>query len=169
MFNIDSVRQDTKAHMYEDLIQFAEGLFYEERDAIANMSNLASLLYNILPEVNWAGFYLFKEEQLVLGPFHGKPACIRINLGKGVCGTAAETRKTQLVKDVHAFEGHIACDGDTNSEIVIPMIYKNKLIGVLDLDSPVKERFDEEDKGALEGIVKKLLEACDWKETGYDI
>lgn len=165
MFNINSVRNDTKNNMYEDLIQFADGLFYEEQDAIANMSNLASLLFNILPDVNWAGFYLYKDNQLVLGPFNGKPACIRIALGKGVCGTAADTLETQLVRDVHTYPGHIACDGDTNSEIVIPMVMDSQLIGVLDLDSPVKARFDEIDKQALEKIVNKLLEACDWKEN----
>jgi len=147
--------------MYEDMNDFITGLLFEERDAIANMSNVASLLYHILPEVNWAGFYLFKEETLVLGPFHGKPACIRITIGRGVCGTAASSQKTQLVNDVHGFKGHIACDGDTNSEIVIPMVKEGRLIGVLDLDSPIKARFNEEDQVALEAIVETLLAGSD--------
>ena len=161
MFDISAVRQDSKKNMYEDMTGFIDGLFFEERDAIANMANLASLLYNIMMDVNWAGFYLFKEDQLVLGPFHGKPACIRIAMGRGVCGTAAATLETQLVVDVHRFEGHIACDGDTNSEIVIPMVKEGRLVGVLDIDSPVTGRFDQEDQRALESIVDKLLAASD--------
>ena len=161
MFDISTVRTDTKKGMYEDLLSFAEGLFYEERDAVANMGNMASLIYHILPDVNWSGFYLFKEEMLVLGPFHGKPACIRIPLGKGVCGTAAKMKETQLVPDVHAFSGHIACDGETASEIVIPLIKGGRLVGVLDLDSPVKDRFDEEDQHYLEVLADKLVMASD--------
>ena len=162
MFDLSVVRNESKVAMYEDMNDFITGIFFEERDALANMSNLTSLLYHIMPEVNWAGFYLYKEEQLVLGPFHGKPACIRITIGRGVCGTAAATKTTQLVMDVHRFEGHIACDGDTNSEIVIPMIKDGQMIGVLDIDSPIKARFDSEDQVALEAIVAKLLEASDF-------
>ena len=162
MFDFSVVRSDSKAVLYEDMGDFINGLFFEERNAIANMSNLASLLYHIMPEVSWAGFYLFKEEQLVLGPFHGKPACIRIALGKGVCGTAARERKTQLVRDVHAFAGHIACDGDTNSEIVVPMVKDSQLIGVLDIDSKVTGRFDAEDQKALEAIVELLMKSSDF-------
>lgn len=162
MFDLSVVRTESKSAMYADMNDFITGLFFEERDAIANMANLASLLYNILPEVNWAGFYLYKEGELVLGPFGGKPACIRIAMGKGVCGAAAERRETQVVKDVHAFPGHIACDGATKAEIVVPMVHEGRLIGVMDLDSPIKERFDEEDQGALEAVVHKLLAACDW-------
>ncbi len=162
MFDINVVRKDSKKDTYEDLKSFAEGLFYEEGDKLANMSNLASLLYHCLDQVNWAGFYLYKDNQLVLGPFHGKPACIRIELGKGVCGTAASTEETQLVRDVHSYPGHIACDGDTNSEIVIPMVKDGRLLGVLDLDSPVLDRFDAEDQLGLEAILTMLLEACDW-------
>ncbi len=162
MFDISVVRSDSKAGMYEDMGDFIRGLFFEERNAIANMSNLASLLYHIMPEVSWAGFYLYKEEQLVLGPFQGKPACIRIALGKGVCGTAAGERKTQLVRDVHAFAGHIACDGDTNSEIVLPMVKDGQLVGVLDIDSKITERFDTEDQMALEAIVELLMKASDF-------
>lgn len=162
MYDITQVYGQTKEEMYDNLLLFANGLVGEERDAIANMANVAALIYHTLSGVNWAGFYLFKEEQLVLGPFHGKPACIRIAIGKGVCGTAADTRETQLVKDVHTFPGHIACDGDTNSEIVIPMIYENKLIGVLDLDSPILGRFDEQDQIYLERLVTELMTKCQW-------
>lgn len=162
MFDIAVVRKDTKKNMYDDLTDFMDGLFYDERDPIANLANLASLLYNILPNVNWAGFYLYKGDQLVLGPFHGKPACIRINLDRGVCGAAGRLKTTQLVPDVHAFPGHIACDGDTNSEIVVPIIQGGKLIGVLDIDSPVKGNFDEQDQRYLEELVAKLIMACDF-------
>lgn len=162
MFDISTVRTGSKQGMYEDMGDFINGLFLDERDPIANMSNLASLLYNIMPEVNWAGFYIFKEEQLVLGPFHGKPACIRIPLGKGVCGTAAASRETQLVRNVHSFPGHIACDGDTRSEIVVPMVKEGRLIGVLDIDSPIAARFEQEDQEALERIVSTLLAASDF-------
>lgn len=168
MFDLSLVRTENKAAMYEDMNDFITGLFFEERDALANMSNLASLLYHCLSEVNWAGFYLYKEEQLVLGPFQGKPACIRITLGRGVCGTAATCKTTQLVMDVHGFKGHIPCDGDTNSEIVIPMIMNGHLIGVLDIDSPIKARFDSEDQVALEAIVTKLLEASDFYPNRRD-
>jgi GAF domain-containing protein len=159
MFDMSVIRTESKEVFYEDLNSFVDGLLYEEHDAIANMSNLASLLYHMMVNVNWAGFYLFKENQLVLGPFNGKPACIRIHLGIGVCGRAAQDQETQLVRDVHAFEGHIACDGDTNSEIVIPMVKEGVLLGVLDIDSPLLNRFDERDQKALELVVEKLLSA----------
>ncbi|RDV26189.1 GAF domain-containing protein [Alteromonas aestuariivivens] len=123
------------------------------------MANISSLLFNQLPAVNWAGFYLYKQEQLVLGPFQGQPACIRIPMGKGVCGTAAATRETQLVEDVHQFKGHIACDAASNSEIVIPLVIGDELIGVLDIDSPEFGRFSEQDKQGLEQIAAALLES----------
>lgn len=135
----------------------AKGLVSGESDMIANMANLSALLFNQLEDVNWAGFYLYKEDQLVLGPFQGLPACIRIPMGKGVCGTAAETRETQLVKDVHAFPGHIACDAASNSEIVIPVIHNDTLVGVLDIDSPSLSRFDEEDLAGLAETVTILV------------
>jgi GAF domain-containing protein len=128
-----------------------------ERDWIANLANSAALLYHSLPDLNWAGFYLLKEGELVVGPFQGKPACVRIALGKGVCGTAAERRTTQLVRDVHEFPGHIACDAASNSEIVVPMIRNGELLGVLDLDSPKLARFDEQDREGLERFVATLL------------
>ncbi|HWK50885.1 MAG TPA: GAF domain-containing protein [Steroidobacter sp.] len=130
-----------------------------EPDWIANLANSAALLYHSLPDLNWAGFYLLKDGELVVGPFQGKPACVRIALGKGVCGTAAAQKKTQVVRDVHEFAGHIACDSASNSEIVVPMIRDGELIGVLDLDSPKLARFDAEDRDGLEGFVAALLAA----------
>ena len=123
---------------------------------VTNLANAAALLYNSLPDINWAGFYLLENGTLVLGPFQGKPACVKIPLGRGVCGTAAKENKTLCVDDVHKFEGHIACDSASNSEIVIPLNSGEKLIGVLDIDSPVFSRFTEEDKTGLEEFVKTL-------------
>ncbi|WP_245953149.1 GAF domain-containing protein [Alteromonas aestuariivivens] len=144
---------------YTQLVEQARSLVSGESDLIANMANISSLLFNQLPAVNWAGFYLYKQEQLVLGPFQGQPACIRIPMGKGVCGTAAATRETQLVEDVHQFKGHIACDAASNSEIVIPLVIGDELIGVLDIDSPEFGRFSEQDKQGLEQIAAALLES----------
>jgi len=145
-----------KNSFYESLISQAKGLVEGETDLIANMANLSALLFNQLDNVNWAGFYLYKEEQLVLGPFQGQPACIRIPMGKGVCGTAAQTLTVQRVEDVHLFEGHIACDAASNSEIVIPILKEGALVGVLDIDSPVFGRFDEVDEKGLAQIVSVL-------------
>ena len=125
-----------------------------ETDAVANMANVSAVLFNYLENLNWAGFYILKNGQLVLGPFQGKPACVRIALGRGVCGTCAKTGQTQVVKNVHEFAGHIACDSASNSEIVIPVFKGKELWGVLDIDSPVLARFDETDKLYLEKIVK---------------
>lgn len=161
MFNIEHFKDLDKKDFYESLLFFAKGLMDGESDLIANLANISSLLFNTMSDVNWAGFYMFKEDQLVLGPFNGKPACIRIEIGKGVCGSAVSTRQTQLVKDVHEFPGHIACDGDTNSEIVIPIIANNQMIGVLDLDSPIKNRFNKEDQQNLEVLVSMIIDACD--------
>ncbi|MEA5094606.1 MAG: GAF domain-containing protein [Sedimentibacter saalensis] len=127
-----------------------EGLISEEPDWLANLSNAAALLWMLMDDINWAGFYVYKNGELVLGPFQGKPACTHIQIGKGVCGTAAEQRKTQLVKNVHEFPGHIACDSQSNSEIVIPLLIENKIVGVLDIDSPKLGRFDQTDKEYLE-------------------
>ncbi|GGW88476.1 GAF domain-containing protein [Alteromonas halophila] len=146
-----------KQQDYKTLIGQAQSLITGEHDLIANMANISALLFNQLEHVNWAGFYLFKEEQLVLGPFQGQPACIRIPMGQGVCGTAAAQRQTQVVADVHAFAGHIACDAASNSEIVIPLIKDNALIGVLDIDSPEFGRFDDEDKAGLTAICDALI------------
>ncbi len=160
MFHIDQTTQQNKTYFYNNLMLQAEGLMEGESDYIANMANLSSLLFLLFEDVNWAGFYLMKEEQLVLGPFQGKPACIRIQLGRGVCGTAAMELRTQVVPDVHLYPGHIACDGETNSEIVVPMIQNGSCIGVLDMDSPVHGKFDEIDRVNLELLVALLIKQC---------
>jgi len=146
-----------KTAFYTLLNQQAIAIIVSEYDLIANMANISALLFNQLSDINWAGFYLYKENQLVLGPFQGQVACIRIPMGKGVCGTAAEQRQTQCVKDVHEFAGHIACDAASNSEIVIPIIINNRLIAVLDIDSPIISRFDDDDKQGLESLVEKFV------------
>ena len=142
-----------KKKQYELINAQVQALISGESDMIANMANIAAVLFNNLEQVNWAGFYLFKEEQLVLGPFQGQPACIRIPMGKGVCGTAASRRETMVVKDVHEFAGHIACDAASNSEVVVPIVVNDQLIGVLDIDSPITERFDNDDREGLETLV----------------
>ena len=151
----------SKAELYEELRQQALALLEGERDPIANAANLASLIFHALPELNWAGFYRMVDGELVLGPFHGKPACVRIALGKGVCGTAARERRTIVVPDVDKFPGHIACDSASRSEVVIPMVHHGKVIGVLDLDSPKLARFDEADARGLEALVHAYLAASD--------
>ncbi|WP_070155563.1 GAF domain-containing protein [Sphingobium phenoxybenzoativorans] len=156
MFAFDPDRAAPKAVLYDDLSSAAFAVTEGERDAIANMANLSALIWQYLPGLNWAGFYRLIGDELVLGPFQGKSACIRIAMGKGVCGTAAATRKTQCVADVHAFPGHIACDADSRSEIVVPIVHEGRLIGVLDLDSPEPARFDGEDAAALEAIVERI-------------
>jgi GAF domain-containing protein len=149
--------EGAKPDQYAQLGQQLAALIGDERDFVANMANMAALLFHQLPDLNWAGFYLMRDGELVLGPFQGKPACIRIPLGRGVCGTAAATRETQVVPDVHAFPGHIACDADSRSEIVVPLILDGALIGVLDLDSPKPGRFDEDDRAGLETAAGLLL------------
>lgn len=133
-----------------------QALIYEESSQVANMANAAALLNFFLDDINWVGFYLYDGQELVLGPFQGLPACIRIPLGKGVCGTSAERRETLRIEDVHAFPGHIACDAASNSEIVVPIVKDGRLIGVLDIDSPLKGRFDAEDQAFLEQFVATL-------------
>ena len=148
----------SKTELYENLQSQLRSLLEGEHDFIANAANTAALLYHSLPHVNWAGFYLYKEGELVLGPFQGNPACIRIALGKGVCGTAAELRQTVVVANVHEFPGHIACDSASNAEIVVPLIKDEQLIGVLDLDSPSLGRFDDEDARGLNELVEIFVE-----------
>jgi len=143
--------------MYSSLCKQASALISGEYDWTANLANLSALLFNQLSDINWAGFYLYKERELVLGPFQGQVACVRIPMGKGVCGTAAEKRQTMLVEDVHDFAGHIACDAASNSEIVVPIILNGALVGVLDIDSPLYARFDEEDQHGLEQIVVAIV------------
>lgn len=147
---------------YELIAEQLKGLVENERDTIANLANASALLYMSMREINWAGFYLVRDGGLVLGPFQGKPACIRIALGKGVCGTAAQTSQTQLVKNVHEFPGHIACDGASNSEIVIPLHKDGRVAAVLDIDSPLLSRFDEADQAGLEHIAKIIEGSCDF-------
>lgn len=146
----------TKTQIYDNLSPQITSLLEAETDVIANMANMAAVLFQGLPQVNWAGFYILRTEELVLGPFQGKPACVRIALGRGVCGTCAKTDKTQIVKDVHQFPGHIACDSASRSEIVVPIFKNKKIWGVLDIDSPIEERFDETDRLYLEKIVREF-------------
>ena len=156
-FKIDA---DDKATMYRDLASALEGLVAGEPDAIANMANASGLIYETLPDVNWVGFYRNIDGELVLGPFQGRPACIRIPFGQGVCGAAAETLQVQRVEDVHAFPGHIACDAASASELVVPIVRDGKLLAVLDLDSPEKARFTAEDEAgciALGEILSRVI------------
>lgn len=155
MYQFD-ITAGSKADLYRDLLGALDALTADEPDAIANMANAAALVWQYLPDLNWAGFYRMVGGELVLGPFQGKAACIRIPLGKGVCGTAAATRKTQLVEDVHAFPGHIACDAASRSELVVPIVHDGLLIGVLDLDSPEPARFDAEDAAGCEALCARL-------------
>jgi L-methionine (R)-S-oxide reductase len=148
-----------KPELYADLASQLEGLLAGESDLIANTANMAAVIYHGLPDLNWAGLYLMKGGELVLGPFQGKPACIRIPVGRGVCGTAAETRASQVVPDVHAFPGHIACDAASRSELVVPLVVRNQVIGVLDLDSPSPNRFDAEDQRGVEAIAQAFVDS----------
>ena len=145
-----------KPALYHDLLTALDALTEDEPDAIANMANAAALIWEYLPDLNWAGFYRALGGELVLGPFQGKAACIRISFGKGVCGAAAQTRETQLVADVHAFPGHIACDAASASELVVPIIHDGRLLGVLDLDSPLPGRFDAADAAGCEALMQRL-------------
>lgn len=142
----------SKPQIYRELSLMAEGLFHGERDAIANAANLSGLLWMGVADLNWAGFYFLRGGVLVLGPFQGKPACVRIALGSGVCGSAAGTRKTIIVPDVEAFPGHISCDAASRSELVVPLLSGGRLVGVLDLDSPVLGRFDLDDANGIESL-----------------
>jgi len=159
MFQAAQLRAAGKAEQYAELAEQARGLLHGERDRIANAANFAALVYQSLADLNWAGFYFFDGNELVVGPFQGKPACVRIALGKGVCGTAAQTRQTQVVRDVHAFPGHIACDADSRSEIVVPLYAGDALIGVWDVDSPKLARFDDEDREGMERLAGIFVES----------
>ncbi|UVI39974.1 GAF domain-containing protein [Qipengyuania spongiae] len=158
MYDFRPAAGTPKPELYRQLHDAAEALTTGERDGVANMANIAALLWEFLDEVNWTGFYRNVGGELVLGPFVGRPACIRIPFGTGVCGAAAESRTTQLVRDVHAFPGHIACDGDTKSELVVPVIRDGEVVAVIDLDSPVEGRFDEEDAAGIERLAAMLLD-----------
>jgi L-methionine (R)-S-oxide reductase len=161
MFAVKESASASAAERYAELLSQARALFEGERDFTANAANLASLLYHTLPDLNWAGFYWMKGGELVLGPFQGKPACVRIALGRGVCGTAARERRTIVVPDVHAFPGHIACDSASNSEIVVPLLRGGEVVGVMDLDSPVIGRFTQEDAAGLEPLARLFVESSD--------
>ena len=162
MFRATALPADSdRPAAYRLLLEQAEALIGPERDRTANAANLASLLYHALPGVNWRGYYWRRGEELVLGPFQGQPACVRIAIGAGVCGTAAATRRTQRVDDVEAFPGHIACDAASRSEIVIPLLRDGELLGVLDIDSPEPARFTAEDQAGLEAIAAAFLRLSD--------
>jgi L-methionine (R)-S-oxide reductase len=149
----------SKPEQYGQLLEQARGLLHGEHDRIANAANLSALVYHALPDLNWVGFYFFDGTELVVGPFQGLPACVRIALDKGVCGAAARTRQTHRVADVHAFPGHIACDAASRSELVVPLVAGDTLIGVFDLDSPIPARFDADDQAGLEAIATAYVES----------
>jgi len=159
MFTASALRASSKTDQYAELADQARGLLHGERDRIANAANFSALVYGALDDLNWAGFYFYDGRELVVGPFQGRPACVRIALDKGVCGAAASTRQTQVVRDVHAFPGHIACDAASRSEIVIPLITDGKLLGVFDVDSPKLARFDGDDRAGMEQLVKIYIDS----------
>lgn len=152
MFVTRTIDAGGKPEFYRDLCRQLLALLEDERDPIANAANTAALLYQLMPDLNWAGFYFLRGEELVLGPFQGKPACVRIATGKGVCGTAVVRRQSVIVADVHAFPGHIACDAASRSELVVPLMRDNAVVGVIDLDSPVPARFDDDDRDGIEAV-----------------
>ncbi|MDQ0224582.1 GAF domain-containing protein [Metabacillus niabensis] len=156
MFHVENYK-GSRNEQYKLVINQLKALLEGEKDTIANLANASALLNQFLSDVNWVGFYLLKEDELVLGPFQGMPACVRIPIGKGVCGTAVKNKQTLRVEDVHQFPGHIACDAASNSEIVIPLIVNENVVGVLDIDSPLKNRFDETDEVFLEEFVATLV------------
>lgn len=159
MFTASALQSADKAGQYTELAEQARSLLHGERDHIANAANFAALVYHALPRLNWAGFYFYDGNELVVGPFQGQPACIRIALGAGVCGTAAVTGQTQLVRDVNAFDGHIACDSASRSEIVVPLFDGQRLIGVWDVDSPDLARFDDEDRIGMERLAQLYMDS----------
>lgn len=156
MYDFTPHPDQPKPELYADLVAAARAMTADEPDPVANMANVAALIWQFLPNLNWAGFYRDIEGELVLGPFQGKPACIRIPFGSGVCGTAAASGETQLVADVHAFPGHIACDADSRSELVVPVFKSGVLTAVVDLDSPLPARFDAEDAAGIEALAQAI-------------
>ena len=158
MFDFRPSPDTPKPEAYRQLVGAADSLTSDERDTVANMANVAALLWEFLADVNWTGFYRMVEGELVLGPFLGRPACIRIPVGQGVCGAAAAHKQSQLVEDVHAFAGHIACDADTNSELVVPVLRDGQVVAVIDLDSPIKGRFDDEDRKGIEQLANLIAD-----------
>lgn len=164
MFKIDKIKFDDKKTFYNYLNLNLSSILCNEKDSLANLCNTSSILWMLLDDINWAGFYLYKKDKLILGPFQGKPACTNIEIGKGVCGTAAKELRTVVVENVQSFPGHIACDSETNSEVVVPIIKNDKLVAVLDIDSPTLNRFDNEDGKYLEGFVEVLNNYINWDE-----
>ncbi len=161
-FTLTAAVDGDKPALYDHLLQQLAGLLHGERDWVANAANASSLLWHTLPDLNWAGFYFLRGGELVVGPFQGKPACVRIALGRGVCGTAAASGATQVVPDVHAFPGHIACDAASRSEVVVPLFHAGRVVGVLDLDSPLPGRFDAVDAAGLERVAALFAAATDF-------
>jgi GAF domain-containing protein len=164
MFKLDVLQKMSTLEKYKYMLILIEGQLSSEKDAIANISNASAIIKAVMDRLNWAGFYIIRDGELVLGPFQGLPACNRIKVGKGVCGTAAETRKVQRIANVHEFPGHIACDSASNSEIVIPIVKNDKVYGVLDLDSPELDRFTELEEEYLVKFVEKLNKYIDWEQ-----
>lgn len=162
MFETNVVAGADKAELYRDLSLALAALLDGERDAVANAANTAALLFTTLPDLNWAGFYFLRGGELVLGPFQGRPACVRIAIGRGVCGTAAARRQAIVVEDVHAFPGHIACDVASRSELVVPLLAGGRVLGVLDLDSPTAGRFDHADQSGIERLAAIFVAASAW-------
>jgi GAF domain-containing protein len=161
MFELKSIAAGSKQEVYEQLAEQTGALLAHERDGVANSANFAALLYHSLADVNWVGFYFHREGELVVGPFQGKPACVRIALGRGVCGTAAQTGQPLIIEDVDQFPGHIACDGASRSEMVLPMLKDGRLLGVFDMDSPLPGRFDAEDRAGCERLLSIFLNSTD--------
>ena len=159
MFQAATIEIENKAEFYRQLAQQLQGLLDGEPDMIANAANTSALMFQMMPDLNWAGFYFLKGDELVLGPFQGKPACVRIPIGRGVCGTAIKERTSILVKDVHAFPGHIACDAASRSELVVPIRNGDDIIGVIDLDSPLPSRFDADDQAGIERLAEIFVAA----------
>lgn len=164
MINLEPLKKMNLEERYKYMLILLKGQVSSETDALANISNAISLIFNIVEDLNWAGFYILRQDELVLGPFQGLPACNRIKIGKGVCGTAVKSRAIQLVEDVNLFPGHIACDSASNSELVIPIIRDDKVYGVLDLDSPLKGRFTTLEKEYFIRFMEVLNEYIDWEQ-----
>ena len=163
MFDVSRGDFQHKTDLYADLLTQLDGLIGDERDGLANLANAAALLHDLLPDLNWVGFYLRRRDGLLLGPFQGRVACVQIALGRGVCGTAAAQKETIVVPDVHAFPGHIACDAASAAEIAVPLLLDENVLGVLDLDSPMRDRFDLDDAHGLEAVARLLVARSDWQ------
>ena len=164
MFEIKANNFQDKKSRYNFINSELERLIKNETDSLANLSNAAALLWEYIENINWAGFYLMRNTELVLGPFQGKPACVRISIGTGVCGTAAETKMSQIVPNVNLFPGHIACDSLTNSEIVVPIVNDHRVVAIIDIDSPILSNFDEDDRIGLEMIAETLNKYIHWSD-----